>query len=199
MRKYDRIYPNEYLCDGDDHFGLTGMGKLVFIVDGEGVWEKNTAGDFLALQDDGNLVVYKKRPDTRSESLWASDCFADDTTVKLEGSEVIARKPNGDVLWKINKHGEESGCNPSPDDDDDDDDVGTEDHDDGDDDGDNAGTEDPDDGDNDGDDEVNCKGSVLGSKKRLYPTQYICHKNDMFGLDNQGGSSTGKEIVRSFP
>jgi hypothetical protein len=115
-----RLYPNEYICDPvGQHirFGLNDRGRMALWIGKRVLWSPplgQEKGDFLAMQGDGNLVLYKDN-DTGgpSERVWSSDCFADNAILKLESGGIKVEKRNGVTLWMINSLGEESECNPS--------------------------------------------------------------------------------------
>jgi len=117
-----RLYPNEYICDRvtqQVRFGLNDRGRLALWHGRRMVWSPKVnqdIGDFVSMQDDGNLVLYKKdETGGPSQPLWHSGCFANSAILKLESGGLKVEKRNGDILWLIDSLGSESKCNPSGD------------------------------------------------------------------------------------
>lgn len=113
----ERLYPNEYLCGvlgPVQRFGLNDNGKLDLWYGNRCMWSPDhhaDGGHFLSMNDDGNLVLYKDRPEGRSAQ-WASSCYFANSVLKLSGEGVAVEKRNGEVLWRIENDGTESECYP---------------------------------------------------------------------------------------
>ena len=113
-----RLYANEYICDRTGQnvrFGLNARGKLALWHGKRAVWtppHQDDFGDFIDMQDDGNLVLYNYLPGP-NEPRWRTGCFSENAILKLENGGVKVEKRNGGILWMIDSQGNKSaGCNP---------------------------------------------------------------------------------------
>src|SRR4051812_5880949 len=80
------------------HFTAAGNLELSNVATGELVWQTNTRGQRMAMQADGNLVVYGHGKDV----LWASDTAGNDGAVLSAGDEgelMITSSDGATVLW----------------------------------------------------------------------------------------------------
>jgi outer membrane protein assembly factor BamB len=80
------------------HFTAAGNLELSNVATGEVVWQTNTRGQRMAMQADGNLVVYGHGQDV----IWASDTAGNDgalLSAEDVGELMITTSDRGTVLW----------------------------------------------------------------------------------------------------
>jgi hypothetical protein len=113
-----RLYPNEYLCYSYKEnvvkvFGLDQTGRLIATDGKEITWSAGVTGDFLTLQKDGNMVLYKN-----SKPVWATGCTAPAGTEfqlirTFYDVEIIDSMDPDKLVWQIfESNGQESECFP---------------------------------------------------------------------------------------
>lgn len=105
----DRLYPGQSIdtADGRFHFIFQRDSNLVLYSPTRAVWSSVTAGKnaaYLALQSDGNLVLY----DRNSQPVWYSGTSSSDLPLKLiiqqDGNMVLYASPNK-PLWSTLTYG----------------------------------------------------------------------------------------------
>jgi hypothetical protein len=86
---------------GTEHtllFSATGNLEIRSAVEGTLVWQTQTNGDRLVMQEDGNLVIYS----TDGEPVWASNSWGNRNAVLLARDDASLEivSENGDVVWR---------------------------------------------------------------------------------------------------
>jgi len=103
---YDELHANQYICDGNNKFGLGIEGELVHIVNGEvKLFEDpgKSYGDenIMVMQDSGNLVVYNGYLD--EPVMWKSYIASDGgklVEIHSDGN-VVMKDKYGYEVWKL--------------------------------------------------------------------------------------------------
>ena len=117
------LLPTEYICDPQNEgnrFGLSYFGMPTFYRNDVLVWWKDTTGDRLSFQEDGNLVL--EGNGFGANVKWSSNCydseevgsdsFVGGSTLQYVGGEVRVYDNDAILVWRLDAAADESKCYP---------------------------------------------------------------------------------------
>lgn len=109
----EMLYRDQFLCspDGRYEFGLTTAGRLVFLENGNSIWDAGFSGaTFLAMQGgDGHLVAYRAPGDPLWGSGTVDTAYKNAVSLVVQNSGRAELRWNNVVIWYVDKTGAHEG------------------------------------------------------------------------------------------